>query len=210
MSLIRTSAKGDYSAAAQLLKEGADVNAVDSKGRTALIEAAWSGYTKIVKLLLKYGAAVNCADSSGFTPLFRAVEEGFAEIVAFLLENGAEVNTRAGVRGSTPLMLAAEKGDREIIALLVDHGAKVNALDQFGETALDRAFRLEQMDAASLLQERGAIGKPERNLYNHPDTDLRPVTRAAVPKWSTVGEEAGLDDLDEFIDDDDQFEEEPE
>lgn len=202
MTLIRMSAKGDYTSVSRLLKEGADVNEADSNGRTALLEAAWSGYARIARLLVSKGANVNRADTSGFTPLFRAVEEGYTDIVTMLLENGADVNTRAGVRSSTPLMLAAEMGDREVLRLLIDHGAKVNAVDQFGETALDRAYRLGRLEAVTELKKNSAVGKSERSINsNRFDDDLRPLTRAAVPQWTTVGEEAGLDELDDFMDD---------
>ena len=208
MSLIRASADGDLAAVKRLVAEGVDINAADARGRTALLEAAWGGYRDIVSLLLEKGAVVNRPDSSGFTPICRSVEEGFDAITALLLENGAEVNIRAGTRGSTPLMLAAENGNRRIVAMLLNHGAQVTMLDQFGESALDRALRYDHEEAAALLREQGAKARPERSIYGSGDSDLRPYKRAAVPQWTSIGEETGFDDLDDFSDD--QFEEEPE
>ena len=194
MSIVRASAKGDLAQVKKLLADGADINSADLKGRTALIEAAWGGYTDIVKLLVESGADIDCADSSGFTPLMRAVEDEHVAVVTCLLQKGANVNTRGNVRGSTPLMLAAENGSVKLIELLLKHGAKINALDQFEETALARAYRMEQLGAVNLLESKGATRKPDRNHYTHADKDLRPVTKATLPKWSAEAEDAGLDD----------------
>jgi ankyrin repeat protein len=194
MSIVRASTMGDLAQVKKLLADGADINTVDPKGRTALLEAAWGGHTEIVKLLIERGADVNCADSSGFTPLMRAVEDEHAAIVNVLIKNGADVNTRGNVRGSTPLMLAAENGSVKLIELLLANGAKINAVDQFEETALARAYRMEQLKAVDLLESRGATRKPDRNLFAHADKDLRPVTKATIPKWSAAADDAGLDD----------------
>ena len=60
--------KGNVEIVKMLLKEGADVNARDKYGRTALYVAAWRGHVEIVKMLLKEGADVNAADNDGNTP----------------------------------------------------------------------------------------------------------------------------------------------
>lgn len=194
MSIIRASAKGDLALVKKIISEGASVDAADSSGRTALIEAAWGGYSPIVDLLLEKGASINVADTSGFTPLMRAVEEGNTEIVEKLLKKGADVNTRGNVRGSTPLMLAAEQGDIKTVQILLDNGAKLNAVDQFEETALARAYRAEKLDIVTLLESRGATRKPERSLFTQHDKDLRPFTKASIPKWSAAADDAAFDE----------------
>lgn len=194
MSIIRASARGDLALVKKLLSEGASVDATDSSGRTALIEAAWGGNGDIVEFLIGKGASINCADSSGYTPLMRAIEEGYYSIAETLIKHHAEVNVRGNVRGSTPLMLAAELGDVKIIELLVKNGAKINAVDQFEETALARAYRTEMMDAISFLEANGATRKPERSLFTHHDKDLRPITKASIPKWSAAADDASFEE----------------
>ena len=197
MSIVRASAEGNLAQVKKLLSEGADCNVTDPKGRTALIEAAWGGYLDVVKVLIEKGADINCSDNSGFTPLMRAVEEEHVTVVNHLIQKGADINTRGNVRGSTPLMLAAENGSVKIIEILLEHGAKINAVDQFEETALARAYRMEQLKAVSLLESRGATRKPERSLFSsHSDKDLRPVTKASLPKWSAAADDAGFDEED--------------
>ena len=54
--LILAATNGDLTEVERLLKAGADVNRQDKKGNTALMEAAWYGYTEIAELLIKAGA----------------------------------------------------------------------------------------------------------------------------------------------------------
>uniref|UniRef100_A0A914XED6 Myotrophin n=1 Tax=Plectus sambesii TaxID=2011161 RepID=A0A914XED6_9BILA len=51
-----------------LLSKGADINAVDSHGITALLAAIWEGHTESVKLLLSRGARrdVKAPDGSSY------------------------------------------------------------------------------------------------------------------------------------------------
>jgi len=51
-----------------LLEAGADVNARDSRGRTALHAAAAQGYTDVAKFLVEHGADLKAADADGVLP----------------------------------------------------------------------------------------------------------------------------------------------
>lgn len=55
------------------LKAGADVNAQDSRGQTALIGAAEKGYNKVIQYLADHGANVNLKDRQGKTALDAAL-----------------------------------------------------------------------------------------------------------------------------------------
>jgi hypothetical protein len=74
------------------LEKGADVNAKDNDGWTALMIAAEKGHSEIVQLLLEKGADVNAKDNDGVTALMFAAANGHTEIVQLLLEKGADVN----------------------------------------------------------------------------------------------------------------------
>ncbi len=65
-------------AAALLLKLGADINAVDNKGETAMHGAAYKSLPKMVEMLAERGAKIeiwNQKNKSGWTPL--VIAEGF-------------------------------------------------------------------------------------------------------------------------------------
>lgn len=71
-----------------LINYGADVNAKDDQGRTALDWAASVGWMSIAKTLLEKGAAVNSINGLGMTPLQGAQMQGHSEIVQLLKSCG--------------------------------------------------------------------------------------------------------------------------
>ncbi|MDR0330329.1 MAG: ankyrin repeat domain-containing protein [Chitinispirillales bacterium] len=194
MSLISICSSGNLSDVKQAISEageGVDINAADSAGRTALLEASWGGNADVAKFLLEQGADPNIADKSGFTPIMRAVEGGHQPVVSALIERGADVNCRGSVRGTTPLMLAAENGHVKLITQLLGSGARINDTDQYEETATARAYKVGQEKTAQLLESKGGRGKTERSAYySHSDRDAGSVTVASMPQWSAASQDA--------------------
>ena len=75
-----------------------DVNGKDSKGVTALHEAAICGQYETIKLLLNYDVTVDQEDNEGYTCLDYAVIGGHFECAQYLINCGASVtNIRDGV-----------------------------------------------------------------------------------------------------------------
>eukprot|EP00960_Hanusia_phi_P059385 764151-Hanusia_phi.AAC.7 len=72
------------------LAHGLDVNARDSKGRSALIVAAHNGHKKLVKRFLRLGADPNQADRLGNTALHFACAVGYSELAKYLMSKGAD------------------------------------------------------------------------------------------------------------------------
>ncbi len=105
-----------------LLDRGADVNAQNETGQTALIGAASLGDAELVNFLLDRGADPNITNKeSGFTALIAATWSDYPEIVETLLRKGAQVNAKDKF-GKTPLKWAREKGHTQIIQLLQSAG----------------------------------------------------------------------------------------
>ena len=90
ISLIEAASKGDIDTVRTLLAKGADVNAEDNDGNTALMASAKNGHTNIVQVLLKQGADVNAKTKSGETALMIAKKMGHEEIVLIFKEAGAK------------------------------------------------------------------------------------------------------------------------
>src|SRR6266513_1506490 len=125
----------------KLLGEGADANAKDNAGWTALIWAAYFGRTDTVRTLLEKGAYVNAKGKDGMTALMNAASAGYQDIVHALLEKGANVNAKDD-SGKTALMSAAVRGHTDTVRTLLEKGADVNAKSKAGRTALMSASDL--------------------------------------------------------------------
>ena len=74
-----------------LLDLGADINAKDNNGQTALMRATDHGYTEIITLLLDKGADINANNNDGKSALKVAIENSRTETVILLIRNGAEI-----------------------------------------------------------------------------------------------------------------------
>ncbi len=73
-----------------LIERGANVNAVDQRGDTALIYVAGLANLTLVRFLLDHGANVNSPGLYGDTPLICAAQGGSLECVKCLLAHGAD------------------------------------------------------------------------------------------------------------------------
>jgi ankyrin repeat protein len=84
------------------LKQGANVNATDGDGTTALHWASYRDDLESADLLLRAGARVNATNDLGVTPLWTASRNGSEAMVKRLLAAGANPNL-ALLAGETPL-----------------------------------------------------------------------------------------------------------
>ena len=136
-------------------ENGADVDAVNKNGWTALMVAAGIRCADLVQILLSNGADVNISDKNEVTALMFAADGGYTDIVQILLENGADVNI-ADKNKITVLMAVAYKGHIDVIQLLLKNGAEVDAVDKNGTTALMVAASVGRADISEILIASGA------------------------------------------------------
>ncbi len=119
-------AKGDdlRSLVVLLLAAGADVNAKNDYGWTALMMAVFHDHVENAKLLLEAGADVNAKNNRGLTALMMAAQyfHDHVENAELLLEAGADVNVKNN-RGQTALMIA-NNNDNERMTDLFDRYEK--------------------------------------------------------------------------------------
>ena len=160
-SLLECAAKNPYHQVLRfLLDAGADVNAKDENGRTALMEGTTYAASN-TKELLDAGADVNAQDKDGRTAMMTAALTKYpatspAVIIEVLLNAGADTNLR-DKDGQTALMKLMQdpyKSDKRgrivdtssrdmssAVRLLLNAGADINAQDKDGKTALMWAAR---------------------------------------------------------------------
>ena len=141
-----------------LLKQGADVNAAQGDGMTALHWAATHGDADQARMLIYAGARVDAMTRNGnYTPLHLAAKNGNAAVVKALLDAGASANAKTTSGGASPLHFAAAQGSVDAINALVDKGAAVDARDgAWDETPLMWAAAYNRVDALQALIKRGA------------------------------------------------------
>jgi ankyrin len=134
-SLIDAAKNGDKGAVRAFLQQGANVNATQADGATALHWASYRDDVDSADLLIRAGADVNAANDLGATPLWTACLNGSSAMVRRLLQAGANPN-RALAAGETPLMIAARSGYAEVVEQLLAKGGDSNARGARGQTAL--------------------------------------------------------------------------
>jgi ankyrin repeat protein len=157
----------DREAVKTLLKNGADVNAAQGDGMTALHWAARSGDAELTQMLLYAGANVKATTRlGGYTALMMAADQGHAAVLAALLTGGADAKA-ANALGTTPLMLAAASGNAQAVTTLVENGAEIEAKEKtFGQTPLMFAAASNRVDAVKALIKAGADVKATSKVNN--------------------------------------------
>ena len=113
-----------------LIKAGADVNTVNSKGETWLhLAASGSNNIKVIETLVDNGADLNLKNGAGKTAVHIAAEKKLIDVLDALLDLGADPNVK-DERGWTLLDQLAKNGDRDsmIVQRLIAGGGAYNKL----------------------------------------------------------------------------------
>jgi len=147
------------SALSLLIKKGANMDAKDKKGKTALHVAAEKGDIPVMKLLLdsslpiKKGANINAKDNEGETALCVAAEKGDIPVMELLMDSGADIEIGDNL-GETPIFHVKKQSGA--LSLLIKNGAKINAKNKNGQTALRVAQCKKEFEWGFDLLENGA------------------------------------------------------
>jgi uncharacterized protein len=154
-SVVDAAKSGDKDALRAVLKQGANVNAPEGDGTTALHWASYHDDAESTDLLIAAGAKVNAANDLGVTPLWTASQNGSETVVRKLLAAGANPNL-ALLAGETPLMVAARSGYPVVVEQLLAKGANPDAHGSRGQTALMWAVSERHPDVVKVLLAHGA------------------------------------------------------
>jgi serine/threonine-protein phosphatase 6 regulatory ankyrin repeat subunit A len=144
--------------AALLLRYGADVDAADARGWTALHHACVLGSAHMAAFLVASGASPYARTLRGAAALHLACFHDQPEIVAKLLAAASPPPALSDpcADGWPPLHYAASAGATACVRLLLDAGTPVATRDFLARTALHLAVSNEHVETALLLLERGA------------------------------------------------------
>lgn len=118
-----------------LLAHGADLEARDPEGRTALLNTEWP---PTIRFLIDAGADREARNNAGDTALLAALRGARLDAARTLIESGADVNVLDANR-RTPLMIVTENCNVPMVRLLLAKGADPSRRTPTGQTAADLA-----------------------------------------------------------------------
>lgn len=170
--------EGHLECAEILLLAGANVNAANEYGWTALLEAVRQGNYEMVGLLLDYGANWEVMSKRGDGIYHVATEIPDASMIAQLYDwtekSSVDQATRQG--RMSPLMLAAERRLPDHVRILLELGADPQRKNRAGATAWDLAE-----------------GWPEGQALLAQGRTITPAAPAAAPASATAEAPAAAD-----------------
>lgn len=114
--LIKAILNNHTAIASFVIYYGAEVNAKDEYGYSALMLAALRNNKSILNLLLSFHACMDETTSNGRTALMYAADCGYTEIVDLLISKGANIELKDKYR-NTAIDFALRSGNKETILL---------------------------------------------------------------------------------------------
>ncbi|TGZ68398.1 hypothetical protein CRM22_004270 [Opisthorchis felineus] len=197
-----------------LANEGqADINEVDSHGRTPLIWAATIGAPRAVALLLRLGAKLNIRDECGLTALHCASSRGNAEVVQCLLnwittanmDDPSQIATFRDVPdkdGCSPLFYSVTLGHSNVTSALLAAGANVHTVDRKGRTLAHCLARIQvsksEAEDYSVVSQLSNLVSAGMELWNVNQSGATPLHEACLlrnaPLVSGLTKYSGFDD----------------
>ena len=195
-----------------LIDHGADVNAKDNKGFTALlIICCQSGYgtltdqtVRVAKLLIEKGATINFNrveyDINEGTPLTNACLNAKTDLIKLLIEKGANINAK-GSDDENPLTILlnvasthmTEATKIKLIQILIAKGANPLQANDRGETAKSIAKQNYSKDIIDALNGKViAIKEEKKTIYEVEGIKLELSANGQLAAACLVG---NLDDL---------------
>ncbi|GMK41888.1 hypothetical protein PCCS19_49470 [Paenibacillus sp. CCS19] len=144
--------RGKLSELAYVVERGADVNAVDEAGHSALWHAVYGAYIEEVKWLLDAGLRL---EQHGVQALRLAASIGSLPMVKLLIERGVHPDARASRDADdsyTALHQAVMYGHKETAAFLLEQGADPAICNDSGQNAYDIAKLNELPSMVKLIR----------------------------------------------------------
>ncbi len=126
----------------QLISQKVDLDAVDERGRTAVMAATHGNHPAVVKLLIEAGANIHIQDNMKDNPFLYAGAEGLLEILRLTIAAGADTKL-VNRYGGSALIPACHHGFPDcVLELLTTTDIDIDHANNFGWTALIEAVIL--------------------------------------------------------------------
>ncbi|OUM65276.1 hypothetical protein PIROE2DRAFT_7737 [Piromyces sp. E2] len=142
-----------------LINAGADINAKDIQGKTALmyILETKKASSKLIKFLIKHGANINGICNDGCSPIVYATKGNNKYVIKCLLDSGVNTNV-VSKDGKSLLLHASINGCFHLFKYLIENDLvdNIDCVDQNFETPLMHAVRSKKIDLIEYIVENGA------------------------------------------------------
>src|SRR5688572_2715372 len=146
--LWRAAQENDVTTIQKLIQEGTNIEANDTKRRTALMIATHQQNNEAAEALIDAGANVNALDDMHDSPFLYAGASGYTKIVSHCLQHGADYAVFNRYNG-TALIPACERGHVETVKeLLKRKDFPIDHINRLGWTALLEAIILSDGGSA--------------------------------------------------------------
>ena len=152
--------------AKKLLDAGCNASQKNSNGQTLAHIAASYGYNEILKRAIKAGVSVSDVDSNGTTVFMSLCQRGQLELVKEHFN--ADVIARLDNQRQSCLTLAVSSGNIKLVNYICENSELENIVDQYGNTSLTTACRLNNLSMVEAL------------LKNKADPNLNTTSQNAV------------------------------
>jgi len=152
--LIKEATLGNEGAVRSLLAKGANPDAQNVFGYTALLVALSKGFSKIAMILLEFGANVHISTLEGLTALHMAIYCDESVLVQ-VLQCGAFLGAQ-DEEGDTVLHWVVREGKQDILSFLLTKISFLDIKNEDGETPLHFAASFGEETMVELFLKNGA------------------------------------------------------
>lgn len=140
-TLLEAATGGEADLVALALRAGADIEARDDRGRTALLLAVTEDHLGVADVLVAMGASADALDDQHDTPWLVTGVTGSVDMLEALLPAGPDMTIRNRY-GGISVIPASERGHVDYVRRVVQVGIDVNHVNDLGWTALLEAVIL--------------------------------------------------------------------
>lgn len=159
--LLAAVERGDVQGVVALIRAGADVDTADTRGRTAVTIAAFSGHAEVVRELVDAGADIDRQDEERYNALLATGVTGDVDVLREVLRASPDLKRR-NKYGGIAIIPACERGHVDLVReLLATTDIDVDHVNDLGWTALLEAVVLADggpahVEIVRLLLDAGA------------------------------------------------------
>ncbi len=142
------------------IEKGTDVNQVDQRGNTALINAAGKNNMDVVKLILANTQRIDHKNNEGQTAFMSAIGNNELEVAKEIFENGASIKVK-DKKGFDPGYYVVESFDgnievfKEKFNFLIQNGYRITSKHESGTMLFHSAIAKQNTEILDYLLDKG-------------------------------------------------------